>query len=86
LGELSAIEQEKEAKQLAQAMGQAIKRKRKELWHEQLDVYNKKCEEAVKKGLTRISWPKATAEECTTAWIRGTTKYLHQSASNSASQ
>jgi len=55
LGELSAIEQEKEAKQLVQAMGQEIKRKRKELWHEQLEVYNKKCEEAVKKGLTHTS-------------------------------
>jgi len=55
LGELSAIEQEKETKQLAQAMGQEIKRKRKELWHEQLEEYNKKCEEAVKKGLTRTS-------------------------------
>ena len=55
LGELSAIEQEKEAKQLAQAMGQEMKRKRKELWHEQLKVYNQKCEEAVKKGLTRTS-------------------------------
>jgi len=55
LGELSAIEQEKEAKQLVQAMGQEIKWKRKELWHKQLRVYNRKCEKAVKKGLTHTS-------------------------------
>jgi hypothetical protein len=55
LGELSVIEQEKGAKKTAQAEEQETKQKRKEIWHEQLKEYDRRCEEATKKGLTRTS-------------------------------
>jgi hypothetical protein len=55
LGELSVIEQEKGAKKMAQAEEQETKQKRKEIWHEKLKEYDRRCEEATKKGLTHTS-------------------------------